>query len=85
MVHQVRLFALLREWAGSDVVEVDVADGATVADALRDIAEQHRSLAQAVGSAGLVMAVNHEYAGPETVLRAGDEIALIPPVSGGAR
>lgn len=84
MVHRVRLFATLREQAGSDAVEVEVADGATVADALRGLAEQHEALAATVASMPLVMAVNHVYAGPETVLVAGDEIALIPPVSGGA-
>jgi molybdopterin converting factor subunit 1 len=85
MVHRVRLFAMLRERAGSDVVEVEVADGATVADALRDIAEQHSSLAEPINGHSVMMAVNREYARPETTLRPGDEIALIPPVSGGSR
>ena len=85
MVHRVRLFAVLREHAGSDLVEVEVPEGATVADALRGIGEQHRALAPALASLSLVMAVNREYAGEETVLHPGDELALIPPVSGGGR
>jgi MoaE-MoaD fusion protein len=85
MVHRVRLFAVLRERAGSDSVEVDLDAGATVADALRSLAEQHRSLAATIDQLPLVVAVNYEYARPETVLAAGDEVALVPPVSGGSR
>ncbi len=83
MVHRVRLFAVLRERAGTDLVEVEVPDGATVGDALRGIADQHAALAPALASLSLVMAVNREYATAATPLQAGDELALIPPVSGG--
>jgi molybdopterin synthase catalytic subunit len=85
MVYRVRLFAVLRERAGCDAVEVEVADGGTVADALDSLADQHESLAFTVAAMPLVVAVNRVYARPETVLSAGDEIALIPPVSGGGR
>jgi molybdopterin synthase catalytic subunit len=72
----VRLFAVLRERAGRECVELDLDDGATVRDAIA-----------AVGAADgvpVVMAVNREVAGDDVVLRPGDELALIPPVSGGA-
>lgn len=85
MVQRVRLFAVLRERAGSDTVEVEIDEGATVGDALRAIAEQHPELAAAVASLPLVMAVNRVYAGAGTVLAEGDELALVPPVSGGAQ
>ncbi len=84
MKHRIRLFAMLREQAGSNTVEVEVDEMATVADALRRLAEQQPALAPAIASMPLVMAVNNEYATAETVLAAGDELALIPPVSGGA-
>jgi molybdopterin synthase catalytic subunit len=75
---RVRLFAVLRERAGGSAeVELELPDGAVVADAL----EQVRSLTDGVP---VVMAVNHEYAGPEAPLHPDDELALIPPVSGGA-
>ena len=73
----VRLFAILRERAGSDRLELDLPEGARVADALRAV--DHLA-----GGLRLVMAVNREYAAPEDPLSAGDELALIPPVSGGA-
>src|ERR1700712_3148686 len=73
----VRLFAGLRERAGSDELELELPDGARVADALAQVAH----LAPGVS---LVLAVNREYASADVVLRAGDELAVVPPVSGGA-
>jgi MoaE-MoaD fusion protein len=73
----VRLFAMLRERAGSDSVTVELPDGARVADALTELSELAHGLP-------LVMAVNREYADEETTLDPGDELALIPPVSGGS-
>jgi molybdopterin converting factor subunit 1 len=72
----VRLFAMLRERAGSPELTLELPDGARVGDAL---AELH-GLADDLP---LVMAVNREYADEERVLDPGDELALIPPVSGG--
>jgi MoaE-MoaD fusion protein len=74
---RVRLFAGLRERAGAPEVDLELPDGAVVRDAL----DQMRALTAGVR---VVMAVNHEYAGPETRLHGGDEVALIPPVSGGS-
>jgi molybdopterin converting factor subunit 1 len=72
----VRLFAALRERAGSPQLTLDLPEGARVRDALAELS----GLAQGVP---VVMAVNREYASEEQVLDAGDELALIPPVSGG--
>jgi molybdopterin synthase catalytic subunit len=74
---RVRLFAMLRERAGADEVEVELPDGARVADALE-------RLGDLAGGMRLVMAVNREYASADAPLSADDELALIPPVSGGA-
>jgi MoaE-MoaD fusion protein len=73
----VRLFAILRERAGSGSVTLELPEGARVSDALESLA----GLAEGIP---LVMAVNREYASEEQVLDAGDELALIPPVSGGS-
>ena len=73
----VRLFAALRERAGHDVVELELPDGAVVRDALD-------RLSGLVEGVPVVMAVNHEYADRDAALHAGDEVALIPPVSGGS-
>ena len=75
---RVRLFAGLRERAGgADEVEVELPDGALVRDALE-------RLGVLTDGVPVVMAVNREYADPEHPLHQGDELALIPPVSGGA-
>lgn len=79
----VRLFAILRERAGADSVELELPEGATVAEALQALREQ-ADLGESLGRMGVAMAVNREYAGPETELAPGDELALVPPVSGGA-
>jgi molybdopterin converting factor subunit 1 len=73
----VRLFAMLRERAGASTVTLELADGARVNDALA-------ALDGLADGLPLVMAVNREYADAEAVLSPGDELALIPPVSGGA-
>jgi molybdopterin synthase catalytic subunit len=74
---RVRLFAGLRERAGADEVELDLPDGAVVSDALE-------RLSAVTNGVRVVMAVNHEYADPDASLAPGDELALIPPVSGGS-
>jgi len=74
----VRLFAMLRERAGADSLTLELPDGARVSDALAS-----EALAPLADGLPLVMAVNREYADAEHVLDAGDELALIPPVSGG--
>ena len=73
----VRLFAGLRERAGCDVVELELPDGARVRDAF-----EH--LEGLVDGVPVVMAINQEYADADTRLSPGDEVALIPPVSGGS-
>ena len=73
----VRLFAVLRERAGHEELELDLPDGARVADALAAV--DHLA-----GELSLVLAVNRDYADADQVLHPGDELALIPPVSGGA-
>jgi MoaE-MoaD fusion protein len=73
----VRLFAGLRERAGRDEVALDLPDGARVSDALAQMGDL-------IDGVPVVMAVNHEYADDGRSLSAGDELALIPPVSGGS-
>ena len=72
----VRLFAGLRERFGSDSLQLELADGASVADALAALSGQ-------IDASGCLLAVNREYADDNLVLAGGDELALIPPVSGG--
>ena len=73
----VRLFAGLRERAGTDRRELDLDDSASVEDVwpALDLGDE---------PAGLLYAVNRTYADRGQALGEGDEVALIPPVSGGA-
>jgi molybdopterin synthase catalytic subunit len=75
------LFALYRDLAGSEEIEVDVPFGATGINAVEVLRARGGSLARL--PARPVIAVNREYAPLETVLRDGDEVALLPPVAGG--
>jgi molybdopterin synthase catalytic subunit len=79
---EVRLFAMLRERAGADTVTVELPEGATVRDAIAVIGAD-RGLGDLFAAMPVVMAVNREYAAEDDALAAGDELALIPPVSGG--
>jgi molybdopterin converting factor subunit 1 len=83
MTVTVRLFAVLRERAGSDAIEVELDDGATVAEALARLAERPE-LGDLLDRMPVAMAVNRDYADSSTSLAAGDELALVPPVSGGS-
>ena len=74
---QIRLFASLRQRAGSGELTLELPDGALVADALEE-------LHWLTGDVRAVLAVNREYASASTPLHADDELALIPPVSGGS-
>jgi molybdopterin synthase catalytic subunit len=74
---RIRLFATLRERAGADSLTLELPEGATVGDALGE-------LRWLTGDLRTVLAVNRDYASAETLLQADDELALIPPVSGGA-
>ena len=78
---QILFFGMLRELAGRASDTVDMAEGASVADVLRHYEEQIPRLRESLPS--LALAVNQQYAAPDTKLSAGDEIALLPPVSGG--
>jgi len=77
----VRLFAAAAETAGRRQLEGDWA-GLTPPELLHVLQEQFPGLARLVPS--LAVAVNREYADPSRVLSNGDEVALIPPVSGGS-
>jgi molybdopterin synthase catalytic subunit len=76
----VRLFAGLRERAGTDRLDVDLPDGATVAELLDALAG---TPVGPIGPRQCVVAINREYADAEQAIQAGDEVALVPPVSGG--
>ncbi len=77
----VRLFASYREAAGVGRIELELPPGAAVKDAIARILKDHPLIAE---GRQVVIARNHEYVTPDEALADGDEVALIPPVSGGA-
>ncbi len=78
----VRLFASYKEKAGTAELTVELPDCSTVSDLATEVLRLHPSLISDV--VRLVVAVNDEYREHSHELREGDEVALIPPVSGGS-
>ena len=80
MTVTVRLFASYAEKLGRSELELTMPDGSTVSDVVRSVGDLP-------GGGGLppapLVAVNFSYAPPQTVIRNGDEVAIIPPVAGG--
>lgn len=81
MLVRVRLFARLRELAGVSELERVVPDGASAGDVWRQLASDFPALASY--ETAISCAVNEEYARLAAPLRDGDEVAFLPPVSGG--
>jgi molybdopterin synthase catalytic subunit len=81
IVVRVRFFAQCRELAGTAECELSLPPSATVAHALEELYHRFQALDALRGR--VLTAVNERYAAPETPLRAGDVLALLPPVSGG--
>ena len=77
----VRLFARLRELAGHGELAHDVPPGATVHSVWASLVNEHPALAPYEPS--ISCAVNAEYARMTTAVNDGDEVAFLPPVSGG--
>jgi MoaD family protein len=79
---RIRLFAIQRELAGAREIALELAPAATIEDAWTALVERHPVLAP--GRPAVRFARNGEYADPQTTLADGDELAVIPPVSGGS-
>ena len=78
----VKFFATYREVVGSKARRVRLDDRATLRDLLDAVCAEHPRLKAHEGT--MLLAVNHEFREPSVELRDGDEVALMPPVSGGA-
>ncbi|MBS1253590.1 MAG: Molybdopterin synthase sulfur carrier subunit [Anaerolineales bacterium] len=78
---KVRLFAMYREAAGASELSWELAEDATLEDLWRGLREAYPELPEVKPA----VAVNMEIAALETPLHAGDEVAFLPPVSGGDR
>lgn len=75
----VKFFASVREVVGVRVETIEAPAESTVSSVWESYVARFPKLARL----GLAYAVNHEYSGPQRTLQEGDEVAFIPPVSGG--
>lgn len=78
---RIRYFAALRETVGAPEEEMELPEGATVAQARALLAERRPALAKLLPACAV--AVDRSYAQPETPLSAGAELVFIPPLGGG--
>ena len=81
MTVHVLIFASLAQHLGMSNLDIDMPDGATVRDALDDLSARFEGLSES--RTKIATAVNMRYVGEGHLLSEGDELALIPPVSGG--
>lgn len=79
----VRLFASFRQQVGAGSVDIELGPRPRVRDLLQRLCERYPQLGPTLETA--LVAVNLEYVGPDFELGERDEVAIIPPVSGGAR
>ncbi len=80
---RVLFFGVLKDLAGKPSDSLNLPENATLGDVLNHYGQAIPGLKETAAS--LAMSVNQEYAGPATRLKAGDEVALLPPVSGGSQ
>ncbi len=73
-------FGVLKDWLGSTATTLELPEGACVADLLERLSQLH---AAAPALRGIAVSVNAEYATASQTLEEGDEVGLLPPVSGG--
>ena len=78
---KVKLFATLRERVGKSELLQEMRDGSTIGDLWKVLQEEYTALSAI--DIKLLYAVNSDYVDPNYVLREGDEVVFMPPVSGG--
>jgi molybdopterin converting factor subunit 1 len=79
---RVKFFAALHDMTGRRELDLEVREGLTVGELRRDLCARFPRLADYSGS--LMYSVNADYVPADYPLSDGDEVAFIPPVSGGA-
>lgn len=78
---RVRLFAQIREVCGTGTLEIDLPEGAVAADVAAAVLD--RSGTESLTRAPVRYAVNEEFCDPGEILKEGDEVAILTPMSGG--
>jgi molybdopterin synthase catalytic subunit len=78
----IKLFAILKDRAGRDEVRMPFSNG-TVADLLKQLSEGYPALSDILSPGRIMVSVNHEFVKNDARVKDGDEVALMPPFSGG--
>lgn len=78
---KIKFFAALREGTEKSEIEIDIPSGSRLNDLIERLKKEYKAIAEFKTS--IAYSINMEYAKGDEVLKEGDEIALIPPVSGG--
>lgn len=81
---KVKFFAILKQILRLDEVEVDAASVGTVEELIDSLQARNPDFKKALDDSKSAIAVNHDFARPDKVLKDGDEVAFIPPMSGGS-
>jgi molybdopterin converting factor subunit 1 len=78
---KVKFFASYKEAVGRDELDLEMKDESNVSELLEAVKAKHPAIGELIEP--LIVSVNKEYAEFDKVLNDGDEVALLPPVSGG--
>ncbi|MDH3975686.1 MAG: MoaD/ThiS family protein [Deltaproteobacteria bacterium] len=79
----IKLFANLKDLAGTSEVEMDLQEGTKINDFMQVICGKFPSLKDIIETRKIFISINQEMAGKEDSLNEGDEVGLLPPFSGG--
>jgi len=79
----IKLFAILKDRAGCDELHID-AHAITIAELLNKVSREYPTLSDMLSCEKILVSINQEYAGSNATVRDGDEVAFMPPFSGGA-
>ena len=77
---KIKAFGISKDIIGSKLLELELPEGSTVMDLKKELFEKYSAFAELKS---LYIALNNDYADEKMILKEADEIALIPPVSGG--
>lgn len=79
----VRFFAMLKNKIGKEVIEIPFREGITLRELQDDIAKEFPEISEYLSGKRVLVSVNQEFASTDAVIKDGDEVAFLPPFSGG--
>ena len=80
---QVLLFGILKDWLGASALTIELRSDASVGELLERVSKALPANLPALATSGIAVSVNAEFANTAYILHEGDEVGLLPPVSGG--